>query len=233
MRIIFLTLSLLVLILLGCIGGNERTEITNEDTWVCDTTADGGVQWFRRSGGKVNGYRTFWNPSLADTTMDYFIDGVLFGPVKVWDKNGHSRIEGNHFNGKQNGLWRYWSENGRIEKLKIFNRNGIPVFRAKWSTEGTIEELHCEIRMLQISETYLYVIGELHEDMELYLVKEKGERLIDERGRLIEYSSSDSLIQMRWQTSDGISVPFWTEVIKLGTARTYGDLLSPYISVRR
>lgn len=226
MRSLLIVLTFLVTILFSC-KQQPQGNVDNDSSriLICDTTSNGGIQMLNMHGGKANGYRKYWHPANLDTTLDYFIEGHSYGPVKVWGENGQSLIEGHNFNGVPSGLWKYWNKEGRLEKLVILNRSGVPVFKASWNAGGSLDHLVCDIQMVRIDPNFIYTFGTLHEEFELYTIAETGDvRRVLETSRLIESNLQDSLIDLFWQTKEGLRIPFSIRPVQLGTKRTLGDL---------
>jgi len=51
-----------------------------------------------------------------------FLDGVDHGQRIVYYENGQKRYEGSYIKGKQTGIWKFWDEDGDVQKEIDFNQ---------------------------------------------------------------------------------------------------------------
>ena len=73
-----------------------------------------------------------------------FLISILFsscrikdGPIETFYKNGNKKVEGYILNNKQNGLWKYYNENGIITD-EINYKNGIKFGVCRHYFEGKL-----------------------------------------------------------------------------------------------
>jgi hypothetical protein len=55
-----------------------------------------------------------------------YINGKRNGLWKYWHENGQVRCEGNYINGLKDGVWKYWDETGVLTEETLYN-NGVEV----------------------------------------------------------------------------------------------------------
>ncbi|MGY6560713.1 MAG: toxin-antitoxin system YwqK family antitoxin [Luteibaculaceae bacterium] len=76
--------------------------------------------FFDREGKRTGVWRS-WYPNGNLWSLHNYTDGKLHGEYKTWHKNGQIFISGRYEMDNQIGTWKYFSEDGTLEKQFIHN----------------------------------------------------------------------------------------------------------------
>jgi len=100
-----------------------------------------------------------------------FLISILFsscrikdGPIETFYKNGNKKVEGYILNNKQNGLWKYYNENGIITD-EINYKNGIKFGVCRHYFEGKLNDqdyYNKDGKKNGLSYNYFAESGQLH-----------------------------------------------------------------------
>ena len=61
----------------------------------------------------------YFENGKISTTFSY-TDGLLNGPITINDDKGVKIVEGNYRNGKEDGKWIFYDENGKVKKTEEY-----------------------------------------------------------------------------------------------------------------
>ena len=70
--------------------------------------------------------------------LEHYEMGIPSGFFRRWYANGHPESEGFFRDGKEDGVWTLWFENGKKREMKVFQRGILEGLYAWWFSNGQL-----------------------------------------------------------------------------------------------